>query len=43
MPGKLCDAAGDIDDPIGGGEETYETCAETIRAALEARLSEVLG
>jgi tRNA threonylcarbamoyl adenosine modification protein (Sua5/YciO/YrdC/YwlC family) len=32
------DAAGDIQDPIGGGAPVYDACAARIRTALENRL-----
>ena len=36
------DADGDVEDPIGGDDETYAQCADRIRTALRHRLSEVL-
>ncbi len=39
---QLLDANGDIEDPIGGDDETYAQCADRIRTALRHRLSEVL-
>ena len=39
---RLLDANGDIEDPIGGDDETYAQCAERIRTALRHRLSEVV-
>jgi len=39
----LLDAGGDVNDPVGGTQDTYETCAETIRNGIERRLTEVLA
>lgn len=33
----------DIVDPVGGGDDTYTTCADTIERALERRLAEILA
>ncbi len=31
----------DVRDPIGGSEEDYEACAQTIEAGVRDRLKEV--
>ena len=38
---RLLDETGDIDDPIGGDDSVYETCARRIEAALRRRLEEI--
>jgi protein-tyrosine phosphatase len=38
---KALDPAGDIPDPIGGGQERYDETAERLRDAIERRLSEL--
>lgn len=36
----LLDAEGDIDDPIGAGDDVYRACASRIESALRRRLEE---
>lgn len=36
------DRSGPVSDPIGGGPEQYQRCAEQIERAVEARLEELL-
>lgn len=36
----VLDPQGDVDDPVGGGVESYERAAERIRRTLEQRLQE---
>jgi protein-tyrosine-phosphatase len=38
----LLDPAGDLDDPIGMGQEAYETLAERLERVLPGRLKELL-